>query len=339
MAVGRSAVAVIAALAFAQSAAAAPPLKFLGTEVLSVSAKESADEADAFVSILNPGANGVNITADFQASSEGSVGAKFPPGTTIPGGKAKRVKVTFTGLDKLTDVVDGQLVVSGGSAPIAKSVSITPAPQPVADWPLWIVVGSLVAIAVAFLLVVYVIGIAYDGFGRLFLAAPGPKWSFQDSWATNVTVVGATLGTVLGAVTLPEVTRQIHKDTLIRLNLFFALLLAFAPLVFHVIRSPSRAAAREEGLWGFNIGLLLAASVTIAAVLGELATLALLFWELLGPVNAAWLVVGATVFVAVLAAVYFFFTVPFLASEQWSELREERLEAEVVEPELHWKLP
>jgi hypothetical protein len=78
------------------------------------------------------------------------------------------------------------------------------------------------------------------------------------------------------------VPREIDKETLVRLNLFFALLLVAAPLIFHAIRKPTRAAAREEGLWGFNLTLLLACTVTLGAVLGELATLALLFWEVLG---------------------------------------------------------
>src|SRR3712207_7439137 len=32
----------------------------------------------------------------------------------------------------------GQIVITGGEAPVARAVTITPAPQPSHDWPMWV---------------------------------------------------------------------------------------------------------------------------------------------------------------------------------------------------------
>jgi hypothetical protein len=113
--------------------------------------------------------------------------------------------------------------------------------------------------------------------GKLTKQAPGPKWGFGSSWTTNLTAVGATLGTVLGAATLPDVPSQIDKDTFVQLNLGFGLLVVIAPFLFHALRWPIRKTAMDDnGLYGGNVTLLVACCLTFAAVLGELATLALL---------------------------------------------------------------
>jgi hypothetical protein len=75
---------------------------------------------------------------------------------------------------------------------------------------------------------------------------------------------------------------QMDKDTLIRLNLGFGLLVVVAPFLFQALRLPSRrATTTDTGLYGWNMLLLLACCLTFSAVLGELGTLALLLWELL----------------------------------------------------------
>ncbi len=76
----------------------------------------------------------------------------------------------------------------------------------------------------------------------------------------------------------------------------------------------------DNGLYGWNITLLAACSLTYAAVLGELATLALLFWELLGGGGYGVVVVIATAAAGVLVAWYFIATVPFAATTDWSAL-------------------
>jgi hypothetical protein len=181
---------------------------------------------------------------------------------------ATRVKVTFAGLKKLNrEPVDGQLVVQSGTRPVARAVSITPAPQPSRDWAssiFWTAVGAFAVLALVGLV---------TGRRRLLKPAAGPKWSF-DSWATTLTAAGGILGTVLGAATLPEIPREIDKETLVRLNLLFGLLVVVGPFVFEAIRNPTVSpAAQDAGYTGWNLTLLLACAITGGAVFGELATL------------------------------------------------------------------
>lgn len=304
----------------ARADAAGPALVILGSDTLTVTAKEHSSTATGFISVFNRGTEPATITASFAAASAaGVVVEKKPQPNTINPGDAQRVKVTFTGLTALTDSVDGELIIHGGPMPVAKSVSITPAPQPAHLWARDFVVGSLILAAIGFMLTSIWAAIWCPG--TLGKRAPGPKWDFGNSWATNLTAVGATLGTVLGAATLPAVPSQIDKETLVRLNLGFGLLVVVAPFIFHALRWPKRATAMDDnGLYGRNFGLLAACSLTFAAVLGELATLALLFWELLGGGGYGEAVVAATFAAALLVAWYFIATVPFTATTDWSTL-------------------
>jgi hypothetical protein len=327
-----AAVVVLVAPPPAAARSAPPTLVLLGSDTLSVAAKQHAKTTTAFVSILNKGKATASIKVAFAASTAAGVSVDpIPQPALIKGGDAQRVKVRFRGLTTLTSSVDGELVVRGGAAPIAKSVSITPAPQPAHLWARDIVFGSLTIGAIGFLLTALWItrsGRKPTG-GTLSTRAPGPKWAFDSSWATNLTTVGAAFGTVLGAATLSNVPSQIDKETLVRLNLGFGLLVVAAPFLFHAIRKPSRSSAMDDnGLYGWNITLLLASCLTFAAVLGELATLALLFWELLGGGGYSWIAVGATSAAGLLAMLYYLATVPFVASTDWPSLVKEQQDSQ-----------
>lgn len=311
--------ALLASVAPAAARAGGPTLVVLGSDTLDVTGTPHASTATAFVSVFNRGNDPATLTVSFAASSAAGVSVeKSPVPNTVQPGDAKRVKVTFTGLTSLTSVVDGELIVHGGAAPVAKSVSITPAPQPAHLWARDFILGSLILAGLGF--VVTAIWACVRCSGRLTMAAPGPKWEFGGSWATNLTAVGATLGTVLGAATLPAVPSQIDKETLVRLNLGFGLLVVVAPFLFQAVRAPNRKrAVDDDGLYGWNITLLAACSLTYAAVLGELATLALLFWELLRGGSYGVAVVVATGAAGALVAWYFIATVPFAATTDWSK--------------------
>lgn len=312
--------ALLAFIAPGSSRAGVPTLALLGSDTLDVTAKPHASTATAFVSVFNQGTKTATVTVSFAASSAAGVGVEASPvPRTVQPGDAQRVKVTFTGLKSLTSTVDGELIVHGGSVPVAKSVSLTPAPQPAHLWARDFILGSLILAGLG--LVLTAIWARVWCPGKLTKAAPGPKWDFGNSWATNLTAVGATLGTVLGAATLPAVPSQIDKETLVRLNLCFGLLVVVAPFLFHALRAPNRKTAMDDnGLYGWNITLLAACSLTYAAVLGELATLGLLFWELLGGGGYGVVVVVATAAAGVLVAWYFIATVPFAATTDWSTL-------------------
>src|SRR5438105_5934578 len=114
----RSWIVIVALVVFAVALPAAaqasgPPLLLLGSDTLSVTAKQHATTATAFVSILNKGTVPVSITVKFSASSRTGVAVDpTPQPALIDAGEAQRVKVTFTGLTKLGSSVDGELVVT-----------------------------------------------------------------------------------------------------------------------------------------------------------------------------------------------------------------------------------
>jgi hypothetical protein len=155
---------------------------------------------------------------------------------------------------------------------------------------------------------------------RIFAPAAGPKWSL-DSWASTLTTAGGILGTVLGAATLPEIPREIDKDTLVRLNLLFGILVLVGPFLFQAIRNPFVKPTDQDAAYtGWNLTLLLACAITGAAVVGELATLGLLGWELAGPGDWGTAAVVAVVVLAVAAAYYFLVTVIQLVTTDWKNL-------------------
>lgn len=322
---GRPALALVcAAIVLAASvvtASAAPELTVLGSGPVEVKAEAGKDTAEAFVSVLNTGGEPANISVGFQASRSASIKATLAGSAEIKPRQAANVGVRFTGLKGLTEDATGQIVVQGGSKPVAQSATITPALQPLVDWPLVIVLGCMGAsLLLIGAIALRVLGKRSAAGGSLLLGpAPGPKWSY-DSWATHLTAVGALLGTVLGAATLPAVPVQIDKESLVGLSLLFAGLAAAGPFVFQAIRSPDAKAGEEEGNWGYTWGLLIACWLTLGAVLGELTTLGLAAWVITGGDGAGIaLEVGLGV-LFLLAAYYVVTTANALASVDWREL-------------------
>ena len=294
----------------------APQLEVLGDGPLEVEAAEGETTAEGFITLLNSGSDVVPISVALQAASETRVGTSSLGVTRLPPQEATRVGVTFDGLDGgLEEPLSGQLVITGDALPIAKEVTITPAPQPEAAWP-EIFIGSSLGIALALMLIVA--GTIPRGqLGRLKDKAVGPKWSF-DSWATILTAVGALLTTVVAEVTLPEIPEEISKDDLVALSLAFAAMLVIGPFAFYATRPASEPASdQESGFAGFNVMLLFACCLTCGAVIGQLATLTLLVWELVG--GGLWgiatIVVAAAL--ALLALRYTYVTGKELATKDW----------------------
>ena len=89
---------------------------------------------------------------------------------------------------------------------------------------------------------------------------------FKTGWATNLTTVGALLGTFLSAQVLPADTFFVSKPQYITLNLMFALVILFS------------SAAHNNVPYGWVF--LLASAATLGAGLGELATVVLLVQEM-----------------------------------------------------------
>jgi hypothetical protein len=95
-----------------------------------------------------------------------------------------------------------------------------------------------------------------------------PKWSFTESWASNIAAVGAILGTVLASKDfVTDALSGLSIAGFVGLSLVFGLVALFAPVVF--------AALMYDGKGTYG-GLMLAGYVTTCAIVGELLTLAIL---------------------------------------------------------------
>jgi hypothetical protein len=307
--------------AYAAPASAEPTLSVVGKDTVEVKAKDKQDTATAQLVVLNAGKADAPLDVQLQAASSKLPSISGVKPDKLAAGKATRVAVTLAGLKDLKkDKVDGQLVIADpDGTPVAQALSITPAPHPARDWPTWIFYRVLVALGVLF-----VIG-ALAGLESktLFRPATAPKWGF-DSWATTLTAIGGVFGTVLGAATLPAVPSQIDKDTLISLNLLYGTMVVVAPLAFQALRNPFASATDQEaGFTGWNVTLLLSCSITAAAVLGELAALGLLGWELTNGGKWGDAIRFGVIVLGVLAAIYFLVTVCQLVRTDWKARGEE----------------
>jgi len=114
----------------------------------------------------------------------------------------------------------------------------------------------------------------------------GPtNWDFSGSFASNLTVLAAILGTILAASVLPN-TSSAPSGTYAGLNLMFGVLVILGPFVYtatqkaetiHPTQDPAATAPQYQGyVYGFFLGTVL----TLWAVLGELATIGLVFNEI-----------------------------------------------------------
>jgi hypothetical protein len=322
--------AALSPFVYAPSATAkSPPLTVPDDTKLDITAKHGKGKASGFVVVVNHGQTSASLSADFEASSSSVVKVADLAPSEAPPGKATRLNVTLEGLKAVKKKIQGQLVLSGGEEIVALPVTVSPAP-PSRNWARCIVVGALLAAAVLFLVVAVVA--ALHPKGKLFARAPGPKWSFSDSWATTLTTIGAVLGTVLGSATLPEAPREIDKSTLVELNLLFGALVVAAPFVFQAIRNPLVSSTDPDaGLWGFNITLVLACSLTFGAVSGELAALTLLARELIDASSWRHAAVGIGIAAEVLAAYYFGVTTWWLVRTDWASLAKPKRKATLAD--------
>jgi heme/copper-type cytochrome/quinol oxidase subunit 2 len=159
----------------------------------------------------------------------------------------------------------------------------------------------------------------------------GPaNWDFSKSWASNITVVGALLGTILSAGVLPDAT-TVSKATYAGLNLFFGVLILIAPLVYtstqNAVLVHRRSPEKEAQYQGYVVAFLVSSAITLWAVVGELVTVLLLFREIRTgnsiPEAAVW-VMGAIVVVAcALISLYAWRTIDAVITDE-CELRDAR---------------
>ncbi len=100
-------------------------------------------------------------------------------------------------------------------------------------------------------------------------------YSTKDSWATNITAVGALLGTILGATGfVAEAVPWVSTGRFTGLSLLFGGAVLLAPLLY--VAFGTRMDIGGWKTFGTRLGLLVAGLVTLTAVIGGLASLALL---------------------------------------------------------------
>lgn len=108
----------------------------------------------------------------------------------------------------------------------------------------------------------------------------GTSWSFKDSWVTNVSAIGGILATVLAATGfLKLLLPGLPTDRLVGLNLLFTTLVLATPIIYLTWSKWEWSTETDEKLKtlvsrGTGLSVVYAATVTLAGVTGQLATLA-----------------------------------------------------------------
>jgi hypothetical protein len=182
----------------------------------------------------------------------------------------------------------------------------------------------------------------------------GPaNWDFSKSWAANLTVFFAAVGTIFAANLLPDGIDSSVTKTFAALNVLFGIAALVGPFIYIVLqrrvpvtRTAGRGTAGDAQYQGTLGGFLLGTAVTLWAVLGEFGTAIELIrtthgHDALPPsiVVAFSIVLG----VAALLVVTFLATrIRAIAGDQGEEMRTFRAglrRAGISEDELHRHVP
>jgi hypothetical protein len=107
--------------------------------------------------------------------------------------------------------------------------------------------------------------------------AKSANWKFQDSWATNISTIGAGLGTLLSTSgLLSSLLPGVSTTPFLVMNVIFLAMIGAAPVIFNALTVDDTNQPTDTTV-GTNGGFLLGGLFTIAAALGELAAIGLLF--------------------------------------------------------------
>jgi hypothetical protein len=271
--------AVVALLALLLApAAGAHSLTVVSPTEVSLSPSGKNKIASAKVTVKNDG--GASAVT-FKVVPADKVIVRKQSAKTIDGFDVEQVTVTLQPKDP-TKKFTGTLVVSGDTGVAPGTVSLKFAPKPKApDWLYFVIFAPLVG-AVLWVCARWLV--LWRQKYKLGKRLGPANWDFSKSWGSNVTVVGALLGTILAAGVLPEETTTASKATYSGLNLFFGILVLVAPLIYvatqrakDVHRSTTVKEAQYQGfVWSF----LIASTLTLWAAVGELVTVGLLLQEI-----------------------------------------------------------
>ena len=194
--------------------------------------------------ILNVGTAPASVT--FSASLDVSTGncanptitvtSDQPTPITLAAGASAAPMLTVT-MNQYCPGIDGTIIVMGGTgaSPTSLRFALTNSVQESEYW--YPIAGGLGA-GVLFLAVMLILVGALPKFGKLdALVATGSSWSFSSSWLTNVTALGAVLGTVLGATGfLADVLPGTDTGRFTGLSVLFGAFVIAAPIIYTAVR-------------------------------------------------------------------------------------------------------
>jgi hypothetical protein len=189
---------------------------------------------------------------------------------TVPAGEAVPVTLLFSVLGEAAPSSATLVIAADGFAPVTVPVTVA-TPMPL-QGPMPVVVFALVVgLAIVIVRVLMLRG-RYPANGKL----GGVRWDFASSWATNITTVGAILGTIVAGGILPEQGLLLSAGEIAGLSLAFGTVAVLAGFFYTVFQQPVVLADGEPVRQGYVRPFLIAAAATVVAVIGELATLSLL---------------------------------------------------------------
>jgi hypothetical protein len=262
-----SVIAVVAVASAPAPATAAPPLTIISPDKATV--KASAPKP-VTLAVRNDEAN--DLTVKFTVLLDEGTATVKPQNTVVLGHDVKRVKLTITADQSDRNTAGDLILKPADAAPAALPITIEPKKD--YDWSTVLIIWVPFAAAVA--LVAWAVLTTTD------IKTPfGPaNWDYSQSWATSLTVVGALLGTVIGAGVLPDELDLFTKAGYAGLNVFFGMLVLFAPLIYAALQNrlkdDDKGVAQYEGTL---LAFIVASVATVWGVLGELGTVGLLFRE------------------------------------------------------------
>jgi hypothetical protein len=268
-----TAVAVLGAIhAGVDGATSLPMLTVSETDGIAIELGGVGSTADSVVTVVNPSDADAHLTV--RLAAEGTlpqaVRVAAEP-ATVAAHDAARITLTFSQVEP-TDGGPGSVVIGAdGFAPAAVPISIAAAGSaPVGVLPVLVI--ALGAALVFIGLRLWTLRGKYDVNGRL----GSVHWDFSRSWATNITTVGAILGTVTAAGLLPEAGQLLGSGDVAALSVFFGVLAVLSGFVYTVLSRPVFDETGEPARQGYVKPFILAAGITVGAVVGQLVTLALL---------------------------------------------------------------
>jgi hypothetical protein len=213
-------------------------------------------------------AKGVTVTGFFSDGQSASP-TLATPDVKIPGGQTVPITVSMTWSHDLEDT--GTLIVDADRAPpvsVAFQIKETVPGSVLFRVVLWSGILAALTCIVAHFAISW--GLRPPGTKPPTLKSeidPVQTWTFSGSWASNITALGAVLGTVLAATGfLTDVIPGISTGMFVAMSLLFGFLVLIAPVIFTAMYD--RAGKPSYA------GLLTAATFTLWAAIGELSSVA-----------------------------------------------------------------